>query len=188
MRKSSRTSLQTDQRRFESRSNQYGTDFERCHRTVRSHLLLLTKRSATLICSRTLLAQVLDELHGDALSQRSSGIPAICVPAVTRKRSLSRCRCVTGGDQTISSSSPNPWASHWPRQVSPRKQTSDVQHRNRSITPAMVGLASVLSRLFASLRPRMGLTALTATSVEPDSGIYVMDPADHRRNSRKSQS
>src|SRR5947209_914584 len=45
---------------------------------------------------------------------------------------------------------------------------------SRAITSAILGLASTLSRLSASLRPRSGLPALTGTSVEPDGGIYVM--------------
>jgi hypothetical protein len=44
----------------------------------------------------------------------------------------------------------------------------------RAITAAIVGLAVALSRLSASLRPHAGLAALTAASVEPRAGAYVM--------------
>jgi hypothetical protein len=37
----------------------------------------------------------------------------------------------------------------------------------RGITPRILRLAAVLSRLFASLRPRSGLAALTGSSAEP---------------------
>jgi len=76
MRKSSRPSIQADQRRFESLWKQHVADIDRWRRTFRPHLLrLLTKRSATLVWSRTLLALLLDELHVDAVFRELVGDP-----------------------------------------------------------------------------------------------------------------
>jgi hypothetical protein len=54
---------------------------------------------------------------------------------------------------------------------------------HRAITVSIVGLASALSRLVASLRPS-GLAALTAPPARPGEGIYVMaretGPIDRR--------
>jgi hypothetical protein len=51
-----------------------------------------------------------------------------------------------------------------------------------AITTDILGLASVSSRVFAALRPRVaGLAPLTNTSVEPVFGIYVMAGGFHGR-------
>src|SRR2546427_5267671 len=76
MRKSSRPSIQADQRRVDPLWKQHVADIERWRRTFRPHLLrVLTKRSATLVWSRTLLAVVLDELHVDDVFRELVGDP-----------------------------------------------------------------------------------------------------------------
>ena len=76
MRQSSRPSRQRDQQRFESLWKQHVADIERWRCSLRPHLLrLLTKRSATLVWSRTLLAVVLDELQLDDLFRELVGDP-----------------------------------------------------------------------------------------------------------------
>src|SRR5688572_3213556 len=76
MRKPSRSTLQAERQRLESIWNQYVADVEHWRSTFRPHLLrVLTKRSATLVWSRTLLALVLDELHVDKLFRELVGDP-----------------------------------------------------------------------------------------------------------------
>lgn len=68
----------------------------------------------------------------------------------------------------------------------PRSSRASRRCQRRAITSDIVGLASAPSSRVASLRPRSaGLAGLTALSVEPEDGLYVMargvDPAPRRR-------
>jgi hypothetical protein len=76
MRKSSRLTLEADQRRLQRLWKQHVADTERWRRTIRPRLLrLFAERTATLAWSRTLLTLLLDELHTEELFTELVGSP-----------------------------------------------------------------------------------------------------------------